>query len=82
MLSGHAPILQYLAVYPYRTLAFQETDYTGKAVFGRNPNTHVNMVDHQMPFQNFDSPLIGQFTQDRAYLAAHLPVQPPYGDTS
>ncbi len=57
--------LQYLALNPHRTFAFQKTNRVRDAELRRNAQTHMNMVRHAVPFQNFDATLPTQLTQQR-----------------
>src|SRR2546423_10954623 len=50
-------------------LPLQKPDHRRNRVLGRNRNTHVHMVWHQVSFQNLTLLLLRQRVEDRAQLA-------------
>ena len=57
MHSGHTLVPQG-PVNPNRTLTLQEANDVGNTVLGRNLETHVHMVPHQMPLKNLNVKLL------------------------
>ena len=53
----------------------QKPDHRSHRVLGGNSDTHVHMVQHQMPFENPPFLLLGQRMEHLAQMAAHLPKQ-------
>src|SRR6516165_11066757 len=57
------------------TLALDIPNHLGHRILRRNPDEHVDMVLHHMPFQNGAPPLPGQLTQHRTKKAPDLAIQ-------
>jgi len=67
----------------YCAFAFQETDHGGHRMLRRNLYAHMDMVRHQMSFQNPTFLLSRQFMEDRSKLLSDLPennLSAPLGD--
>jgi hypothetical protein len=65
------------------TLPFDETDHLRYRVFGRDAQTHVNMICHQMAFNNLTTFLLRQLMKHPNQVPPYLPKQlltPPLGD--
>lgn len=60
---------------PNRTLALQESDRVGHAVLGRDAQTHVDVICHQMPFRQFHTHLPTELPQDRSNPQAKLAIK-------
>src|SRR5438094_4394022 len=58
-----------------RTTCTRYRDTTGHRILRRNPDEHVDMVLHHMPFQDGAPPLPGQLTQHRPKKAPDLAIQ-------
>jgi hypothetical protein len=73
--ARHPLLAQYLSMDQHRTFAFQKSDYEGDAIFGRYHQTHVDVVRHQMPLDQFHSTLSAQITQYLSYSCSKFAVQ-------
>ncbi len=66
---------QYCAIDQYRTFAFQETYYKSYAVLGWIAQTHVDVVWHQVPFQQIHTMLPAQIAGYSSNSFPEFPVQ-------
>src|SRR5262249_35825049 len=57
------------------TLALDIPNHLGHRILGRNPDEHMDMVLHHMPFYDDAAPLSGQLTQHRTKKAPDLAIQ-------
>src|SRR5919201_7037989 len=57
------------------TLALAIANHLGHCILRRNPDEHVDMVLHHMPFQDGAPPLPGQLTQYRTKKAPDFAIQ-------
>src|SRR5262245_10880611 len=57
------------------TLALDRPNHLGHRRLWRNPDAHVDMVLHHMPFQDGAPPLPGQLTPHRTKKAPDLAIQ-------
>src|SRR5207244_3085099 len=65
------------------TLPLDIANHLGHRILRRNPDEHMDMVLHHMPFQDGTPPLPGQLTQHRTKKFPNLAVQrllPPLRD--
>jgi hypothetical protein len=53
-------------------LPFQKPDHRGHRVLGRNRDTHMDLIRHQMSIQNFAFFLPGQCVEDFSQVPARL----------
>src|SRR5438128_1414449 len=57
------------------TLALDRPNHLGHGILRRNPDAHVDMVLHHMPFHDGAPPLPGQLTQHRTKKAPDFAIQ-------
>src|SRR5215813_5706622 len=65
------------------TLALDRPNHLGPRILWRNPDQHVDMVLHHMPFHDGAPSLPGQLTQHRTKKAPDFAIQrflPSFGD--
>ena len=72
MLPREIPFPAPQSGYRDRTLPFQKSNDGSHRVFGRNGDTHMYMVRHQMSFQNLAFLLSRQCMENRSQLPSRL----------
>jgi hypothetical protein len=64
-----------LSCYGNRTLAFQEANHLRNGILGRDGQTHMHMIRHDMTLNNLTLLLAGQGMEDRSQLPPNLAIQ-------
>jgi hypothetical protein len=72
MLAGEVSIFTAESGHRDGTFAFQKPDHGCHRVLGRNRNTHVNMVWHQMTLNDLALLLSSQSMEDRSQVFSSL----------
>lgn len=76
MFSGEVLFLAgELSGYGNRALAFQESDHRGNCVFGWDHDQHMDVIGHDVAFENRALLLPGKFVKERADRFSDVSVQ-------
>src|SRR5215510_196985 len=75
MLSSEVPFFALHSSNGDRALALDKSNHRSDRMFGRDRDTHMHMIQHQMSFNELALFLLRQFMEDLAEMFTNLPIQ-------